>query len=130
MKKFVNDPKQFVPEMLEGIALANPDTLRYVPDYNLIMRADAPRADKVSIVQGSGSGHEPAHVMVVGKGMLDAACPGDVFAAPPSDYVYETTKLMASPKGVLLLVNNYTGDRMAFEMAQEMAEAEDILVRT
>ena len=81
-------------------------------------------------MQGSGSGHEPAHVMVVGKGMLDAACPGDVFAAPPMDYVLETTKLVASPKGVLLLVNNYTGDRMAFEMAQEMAEAEDIKVRT
>ncbi len=130
MKKFVNDPKQFVPEMLQGIALANPDTLKYVPEYNLIMRADAPNENKVSIVQGSGSGHEPAHVMVVGKGMLDAACPGDVFAAPPMDYVLETTKLVASPKGVLLLVNNYTGDRMAFEMAQEMAEAEDILVRT
>jgi phosphoenolpyruvate---glycerone phosphotransferase subunit DhaK len=130
MKKFVNDPQQFVPEMLRGIALANPDTLRYVPDYNLIMRADAPREDKVSIVQGSGSGHEPAHVMVVGKGMLDAACPGDVFAAPPMDYVYETTRLLASPKGVLLLVNNYTGDRMAFDMGKEMAEAEGIKVET
>lgn len=65
MKKFVNDPKQFVPEMLKGIALANPDTIKYVPEYNLIMRADAPNHGKVSIVQGSGSGHEPAHVMVV-----------------------------------------------------------------
>ncbi|HZZ47300.1 MAG TPA: dihydroxyacetone kinase subunit DhaK [Pseudonocardia sp.] len=130
MKKFVNDPKNFVPEMLEGLALANPDTLRYVPEYNLIMRADSPSDAKVSIVQGSGSGHEPAHVMTVGKGMLDAACPGDVFSAPPTDYVYETIKLLASAKGVLLLVNNYTGDRMAFEMAQELAEAEDINVRT
>lgn len=130
MKKFVNDPKQFVPEMLEGIALANPDTLKYVPEYNLIMRTDIPREDKVSIVQGSGSGHEPAHVMVVGRGMLDAACPGDVFAAPPMDYVYETAKLVASPKGVLLLVNNYTGDRMAFEMASELAESEGIRVAT
>ena len=130
MKKFVNDPQQFVPEMLNGIALANPDTLRYVPEYNLIHRADAPRDDKVTIIQGSGSGHEPAHVMVVGRGMLDAACPGDVFAAPPMDYVYETTKLLASPKGVLLLVNNYTGDRMAFEMAQEMSEADGVNVRT
>ncbi|BCY11178.1 dihydroxyacetone kinase subunit DhaK [Actinoplanes sp. L3-i22] len=126
MKKFVNDPKNFVPEMLEGLALANPDTLRYVPAYNLIMRADAPRQDKVSIVQGSGSGHEPAHVMVVGKGLLDAACPGDVFAAPPMDYVYETAKLLASPKGVLLLVNNYTGDRMAFDMGKEMADADGV----
>jgi dihydroxyacetone kinase-like protein len=130
MKKFVNDPKQFVPEMLSGVALANPSTLKYVPDYNLIMRADAPRDDKVSIVQGSGSGHEPAHVMVVGKGMLDAACPGDVFAAPPSDYVYETTKLLASPKGVLHIINNYTGDRMSFDMGKELAEAEDIKVAT
>ena len=94
VKKFVNDPKQFVPEMLKGIALANPGKLKYVPEYNLIMRTDSPRDDKVSIIQGSGSGHEPAHVMAVGPGMLDAACPGDVFAAPPSDYVYETTKLM------------------------------------
>src|SRR6202020_1974940 len=130
MKKFVNDPRQFVPEMLKGVELANPGSLRYVPEYNLIMRADAPSNDKVSIVQGSGSGHEPAHVMVVGKGMLDAACPGDVFAAPPSDYVYETTKLMASPKGVLHIINNYTGDRMAFDMGRELAEAEDIKIAT
>jgi dihydroxyacetone kinase-like protein len=130
VKKFVNDPQQFVPEMLKGIALANPDTLKYVPEYNLIMRSDAPNDDKVSIVQGSGSGHEPAHVMVVGKGMLDAACPGDVFAAPPMDYVLETTKLLASPKGVLHLINNYTGDRMSFDMGREMAEAEGVRVAT
>jgi dihydroxyacetone kinase-like protein len=130
MKKFVNDPKQYVPDMLKGIALANPDTLRYEPAYNLIMRADGPNPDKVSIIQGSGSGHEPAHVMTVGKGMLDAACPGDVFSAPPMDYVYETTKLLASPKGVLLLVNNYTGDRMAFEMAQELSAADGVNVKT
>ena len=130
MKKFVNDPQNFVPEMLKGIALANPDTLSYVPEYNLIMRTDAPRDDKVSIVQGSGSGHEPAHVMAVGRGMLDAACPGDVFAAPPMDYVYETTKLLTRPKGVLHLINNYTGDRMAFDMGREMAEAEGIKIAT
>jgi phosphoenolpyruvate---glycerone phosphotransferase subunit DhaK len=130
VKKFVNDPQQFVPEMLKGVELANPGKLRYVPEYNLIMRADAPRDDKVSIVQGSGSGHEPAHVMAVGPGMLDAACPGDVFSAPPSDYVYETTKLMASPKGVLHLINNYTGDRMSFDMGKELAEAEGVEIGT
>ena len=130
MKKFVNDPRNFVPEMLQGIALANPDTLRYIPEYNLIMRADAPHDNKVSIIQGSGSGHEPAHVMAVGKGMLDAACPGDVFAAPPMDYVYETTKLLNSPMGVLHIINNYTGDRMAFEMGTELADADGITVGT
>ena len=130
MKKFVNDPKDFVPEMLKGIALANPDTIKYVPEYNLVMRADAPNANKVSIIQGSGSGHEPAHVMIVGKGMLDAACPGDVFSAPPMDYVLETTKLLNSPKGVLHIINNYTGDRMAFDMGREMAEAEGVKIGT
>ena len=130
MKKFVNDPKDFVAEMLSGLALANPDTLVYVPEYNLIHRADGPSDDRVSIIQGSGSGHEPAHVMTVGPGMLTAACPGDVFAAPPVDYVTETIKRMASAKGVLLIVNNYTGDRMAFEMAQELAAADGLDVRT
>lgn len=130
MKKFVNDPKDFVPEMLKGIALANPKTLKYIPEYNLIMRTDIPKADKVSIMQGSGSGHEPAHVMVVGKGMLDAACPGNVFAAPPANFVYETTKLVASPKGVLHLLNNYTGDTMSFDTGRELAEADGIKIRT
>lgn len=130
MRKFVNAPKEFVSEMLKGLALANPSTLRYVPEYNLIMRKDAPRDNKVSILQGSGSGHEPAHVMAVGRGMLDGACPGDVFAAPPVDYVSESTKLLGSKKGVLYLVNNYTGDRLAFEMASELAEADGIKVKT
>ena len=130
MKKFVNDPKQFVPEMLKGLVLANPDTLKYVPNYNLIMRADAPSDNKVSIIQGSGSGHEPAHVMLVGRGMLDAACPGDVFAGPPVDFVYETSKLLNSEKGILHLINNYTGDRLAFEMGRELAEADGMKIET
>ena len=130
MKKFVNDPKQFVPEMLKGIALANPYTLKYVPEYNLIMRTDAPNPNKVSVIQGLWLGDEPAQVMIVGRGMLDAACPGDVFAALPMDYVYETSKLLASPKGVLHIINNYTGDRMAFDMGKEMAEGDGVKVGT
>lgn len=130
MKKIMNDPKQFVPEMMKGLAAANPDTIKYVPEFNLIMRADAPNHNKVSIIQGSGSGHEPAHIMAVGKGMLDAACPGDVFAAPPMGFVVGTTKLLNSNKGVLHIVNNYTGDRMSFETATEVLEAEDIEVKT
>ncbi|MCM3879682.1 MAG: dihydroxyacetone kinase subunit DhaK [Vicinamibacterales bacterium] len=130
MKKFVNDPKQFVPEMLKGIALANPGLVKYVPEFNLIMRTDSPSSNRVSIIQGSGSGHEPAHVMIVGKGMLDGACPGDVFAAPPMDYVVGASKLLNSPKGILHIVNNYSGDRMAFEMANEMLDADGVVVKT
>src|SRR6201998_4339805 len=128
MNKFVNSPDHFVAEMLEGIALANPGKLKYVPRYNILYRADRPNDDFVSIIQGSGSGHEPAHVMAVGPGMLDAACPGNVFAAPPMEYVLECTRLMNSKKGVLHLITNYTGDRAAWEMAREMAEAEDLKI--
>ncbi len=124
MKKFVNDPKQFVAEFLEGVQLASDGALKYEPKYNLIYRADMPKPDRVSIIQGSGSGHEPAHTMIVGPGMLDAACPGDVFAGPPVEFVTETSKLMDSPAGVLYIVNNYTGDRAAWEMAKEIQEAE------
>jgi len=130
MKKLMNDPKQFVPEMMKGIELANPGTIKYVPAYNLVMRADAPNPNKVSIVQGSGSGHEPAHIMIVGKGMLDGACPGDVFSAPPMDYVVESSKILNSPKGILHIVNNYSGDRMSFEMATEMLDMEGVTVKT
>jgi dihydroxyacetone kinase-like protein len=124
VKKFVNEPKQFVAEFLEGVQLASGGALKYEPKYNLIYRADMPKPDRVSIIQGSGSGHEPAHTMIVGPGMLDAACPGDVFAGPPVEFVTETSKLMDTPAGVLYIVNNYTGDRTAWEMARELCEAE------
>jgi phosphoenolpyruvate---glycerone phosphotransferase subunit DhaK len=130
MKKFVNDPAQFVPEFMKGVALANPDLLDYVPEFQMIKRKDRPAADKVSVIQGSGSGHEPAHVMAVGPGMLDGACQGAVFAAPPVDACYETIKALATPAGVLVLVNNYQGDKMAWETAIELAEAEGILVKS
>ena len=128
MKKFINDPANFVHEMMEGLVLANPDKLKWIPEYNIIYRADMPSDDKVSVIQGSGSGHEPAHIMAVGRGMLDAACPGNVFSAPPMEYVYECTKLMNSKKGVLHLINNYQGDCMVFDMAREMAEADGIKI--
>jgi dihydroxyacetone kinase-like protein len=126
MKKFVNDPAKFVHEMMEGLVLANPEKLKWVPDYNIIYRAEMPQNNKVSVIQGSGSGHEPAHIMAVGKGMLDAACPGNIFAAPPMEYCYECIKLMNSKQGVLNLVNNYQGDRMVWDMAREAAEADGI----
>ncbi|OJY64307.1 MAG: dihydroxyacetone kinase subunit DhaK [Sphingobium sp. 66-54] len=130
MKKFVNDPANFVPEFMKGVVLANPDLLEFVPEFQMIKRKDRPVADKVSVIQGSGSGHEPAHVMAVGPGMLDGACQGAVFAAPPVDACYETIKALASDAGVLVLVNNYQGDRMAWETAIELAEAEDIKVKS
>jgi dihydroxyacetone kinase-like protein len=129
MKKFVNDPAQFVPEFMKGIVMANPDLLDFNEEFQMIVRKGGPDKAKVSVVQGSGSGHEPAHVMAVGPGMLTGACQGAVFAAPPVDACYETIKACASDKGVLVLVNNYQGDRMAWDMATEMAQAEGINVK-
>ncbi len=128
MKKFVNDPENFVPEFMAGVIAANPDLLEAMPEFQLIKRKNVD-ASKVAIVQGSGSGHEPAHVMAVGPGMLTAACQGPVFAAPPVDACYETIKSVATDAGVLVLVNNYQGDRMAWDMACEMAEAEGIKLK-
>ncbi|WP_305096934.1 dihydroxyacetone kinase subunit DhaK [Croceibacterium aestuarii] len=128
MKKFVNNPDNFVPDFMAGVAAANPDLLEYVPEFQMMTRKDI-GSGKVSIVQGSGSGHEPAHVMAVGPGMLTGACQGPVFAAPPVDACYETIKACNSDAGVLVLVNNYQGDRMAWDMATEMAQAEGINVR-
>ena len=128
MKKFVNKPENFVPEFMQGVLDANPDLLEGNLEFQMVKRKDRPVDDKVSIVQGSGSGHEPAHVMAVGPGMLDGACQGPVFAAPPVDACYETIKALATPAGVLVLVNNYQGDRMAWETAIELAQAEDIKV--
>ena len=127
MKKLMNHADNFVREMIEGVYLANQDKLEWVPEINTLYRKDIP-AGKVTIMQGSGSGHEPAHIMCVGKGMLDAACPGNVFAAPPMDYVYQCTKKIASDAGVLHIINNYQGDRMSWDMGREMAEAEGIKV--
>ena len=127
MKKFLNDPGDFVKEMIEGVYLASDGKLKWVPEYNILYRSDLPK-NKVAIMQGSGSGHEPAHIMCVGKGFLDAACPGNVFAAPPMDYVYECTKLLANDNGVLHLINNYQGDRMSWDMAKELAEADGIKI--
>ena len=129
MKKFVNDPANFVPEFMAGVLAANPGLLEGDAEFQMIKRKDRPSAGHVSIVQGSGSGHEPAHVCAVGPGMLSAACQGPVFAAPPVDACYETIKAVATDAGVLVLVNNYQGDRMAWDMACELAEAEGILVK-
>jgi len=130
MKKLINDPQDVVSEMLQGLVAANPGKLKLIPDKRIVLRSDCPIKDKVTIVTGSGSGHEPDQAWLVGEGMLDVACPGDVFAAPTMDAVYEATRVSASDKGVLYLVKNFSGDRMSFDMAREMAEADGIRVET
>jgi dihydroxyacetone kinase-like protein len=112
------------------MAVAHPDLLRITTEPAVVARVDAPVDGKVGVVSGGGSGHEPLHGGFVGAGMLDAAAPGNVFAAPPMEYCYECIKLMSSPKGVLVLINNYQGDRMNWDMAIEMAQVDGIDVKS
>jgi dihydroxyacetone kinase-like protein len=128
MKKLINKPEDVVEEELEGIAKAHPDLVKVHFDPNFIVRADAPIEGKVGVISGGGSGHEPMHGGFVGKGMLDAACPGAVFTSPTPDQMLEATKAVDGGAGVLHIVKNYTGDIMNFEMAAEMAQADGIEV--
>jgi len=126
-KKLVNNPDHVVEEMVEGIVLADPESLEKLDGYNIVVRKSSPN-EKVALVSGGGSGHEPTHAGYVGKGMLDGAIAGDVFTSPTPDAVFEAVKAVDGGKGVLLVIKNYTGDVMNFEMAEEMAEAEGIEV--
>jgi dihydroxyacetone kinase-like protein len=126
-KKLVNNPDNVVEEMVEGIVMADPDKLEKIDDYNIVIRKSSPN-EKVALVSGGGSGHEPTHAGYVGAGMLDGAIAGDVFTSPTPDAVFEAVKAVDGGKGVLLVIKNYTGDVMNFEMAEEMAEAEGIEV--
>jgi len=123
MKKVLNDPKDVVAEALLGIEAAHPD-LRVDHAHRVVYRGDAPRRGKVGLVSGGGSGHEPLHGGFVGRGMLDAACAGEVFTSPTPDQVQTATALVDGGAGVLHVVKNYTGDVMNFEMAAELAAAE------
>jgi phosphoenolpyruvate---glycerone phosphotransferase subunit DhaK len=126
MKKLINDPDAVVQEALEGMEAAHGDRLRISYDPAYIVRADAPVQGKVGIVSGGGSGHEPMHGGFVGRGMLDAACPGAVFTSPTPDQMMEATKAVDGGAGVLHIVKNYTGDVMNFEMAADMAEGIEV----
>jgi len=128
MKKLINNPDRVVEEMIEGMVAAYPNRIRRLPGTTVLVRKDAPVQGKVGLVSGGGSGHEPSHAGYLGKGMLDAAVCGEVFTSPTPDQVYEAIKAVDSGKGVLLIIKNYTGDIMNFEMAAEMAEAEGIKV--
>jgi phosphoenolpyruvate---glycerone phosphotransferase subunit DhaK len=128
MKKLINEPNQVVEDMLAGMVAAHSNRLKRLPNTTVIVRKDAPIQGKVGLVSGGGSGHEPSHAGYVGKGMLDGAVCGEVFTSPTPDQIFEAIKTVDSGKGVLLIIKNYTGDIMNFEMAAEMAEAEGINV--
>lgn len=130
MKKLINAIPDVVREQLEGMAMAHPDMITVHFDPNYITRADAPVRGKVALVSGGGSGHEPMHGGFVGRGMLDAACPGEVFTSPTPDQMYEAAKAVNSGAGVLFLVKNYTGDVLNFEVAAELAHADGIPVQS
>jgi dihydroxyacetone kinase-like protein len=121
MKKLINQVDDFVRESLEGVARAHGDLVRVNYDPMCVYRADAPRQGKVALVSGGGSGHEPMHGGFVGRGMLDAACPGEVFTSPTPDQMEWATRKVDGGAGVLHIVKNYSGDVMNFEMAAELA---------
>ncbi len=127
MKKLINNPENAVNEMLEGFVKAYPQYVKRLEGLNVIVRSNS-KTGKVALVSGGGSGHEPAHAGYVGEGMLDAAVAGEVFTSPTPDQVYEAIKAVDNGKGVLLIIKNYTGDIMNFEMASDMAKDEGIEV--
>jgi dihydroxyacetone kinase-like protein len=129
MKKFVNDPADVVREALAGLAVAHPD-LRVDAEAGTVVRADAPVAGKVGLVSGGGSGHEPLHAGFVGSGMLDAACPGEVFTSPVPDQIVAATRAVDAGAGVLYVVKNYTGDVLNFQLAAELAGDDKIAIET
>ncbi|NLC65661.1 MAG: dihydroxyacetone kinase subunit DhaK [Clostridium sp.] len=128
MKKVINNPNEVVTELLDGMVYAHPNYVRRLEGLEVLVRKNAPVAGKVALVSGGGSGHEPSHGGFVGKGMLDGAVAGEMFTSPTPDQVYEAVKAVDSDKGVLLIIKNYTGDIMNFEMAKEMAEADGVNV--
>jgi dihydroxyacetone kinase-like protein len=128
MKKIINNPEHVVNEMLDGIVKAHPQHVRRLQGFNVLVRKNSPVKGKVALVSGGGSGHEPSHGGYVGKGMLDGAVAGEVFTSPTPDQVFEAIKAVDGGEGVLLIIKNYTGDVMNFDMAAEMAEMEGIKV--
>jgi dihydroxyacetone kinase-like protein len=130
MKKLINSPDAVVADALRGVQAAHGDRLRVTFDPYVIVRADAPVSGKVGLISGGGSGHEPMHGGFVGPGMLDAACPGEIFTSPTPDQMLAATKAVDGGAGVLHIVKNYTGDVLNFEMAADLAKAENIEVET
>src|SRR3954468_21789371 len=132
MKKLINDPRACVREMLEGLVDLTPGQA-LLESEDVVLRADLPSRDarrEVAVLSGGGSGHEPAHAGYVGAGMLHAAVAGDVFTSPSVDAVLAAIRAAAGPAGVLLVVKNYTGDRLNFGLAAELARNDGISIQT
>ncbi|MEU3192755.1 dihydroxyacetone kinase subunit DhaK [Streptomyces sp. NPDC006992] len=127
MRMLINVPESVVPDALRGMAAAHPE-LAVDVDRRVVVRRDAPVAGKVALVSGGGSGHEPLHGGFVGPGMLDAACPGEIFTSPVPDQMVAAAAAVDSGEGVLFVVKNYTGDVLNFDMAAELAEDEGVRI--
>ena len=130
MKQIINNPDDVVEENLQGMILSNKDKIKRIESYNVVARIDAPLKGKVGIVVGGGAGHDPLFTEYIGKGMADVSVVGQIFAAPPPDQIYAAIKAADSGNGVILLYNNYTGDVLNFNMAQDMARDEGVLIET
>jgi len=128
MKKFINDPYDVVDEMLEGFLAVHHRHVRKLDTARTVVRVDAPVQNKVGVLTGGGSGHKPAFIGFVGKGMLDAVAVGEIFTSPPPNSVFEAAKAVNGGKGILFLLGNYAGDVMNFQLAADMAKAEGIAV--
>src|SRR2546421_12719132 len=126
MKKLINAPDAVLRDALHGVEAAHGDRLRVSYDPAFVVRADAPVQGKVGLVSGGGSGHEPMHGGFVGPGMLDAACPGEVFTSPTPDQMQAATQAVHGGAGVLHIVKNYTGDVMNFDMAADLTRADGV----
>lgn len=128
MKKFINDPLKVVDESFEGFLCAYPNYVKKLSDYRVLIRAHNPKKPKVAIITGGGSGHKPAFIGYIGKGLLDGAAAGEIFTAPPAEWIYKATKELDMGMGVLYLYGNFSGDKMNFKIARTLAEADGITV--
>ncbi len=128
MKKFINDPTKVVDESLQGYVDAYPDVVEVLPDARVLIRKNKPSNPKVGVITGGGSGHKPAFLGYVGQGLCDAAAIGEIFAAPPADWIYKGIKKIDMGRGVICLYGNFSGDIMNFRMAKTLAEVDGIEV--
>jgi dihydroxyacetone kinase-like protein len=128
MKKFINDPFDVVDEMLEGFLAVHGRYVRKLGAARTLVRLDAPVRNKVGVITGGGSGHKPAFIGFIGKGMLDAVAVGEIFTSPPPNAIFQAAKAVHGGKGILFLLGNYAGDVMNFQLAAEIAKAEGIAV--